>query len=81
MAARNFVLFLVKLSMVLSEEIHSDFLKIFTSNLDKNNVPPFMKLFWQGTTTMCSHFKKWCPLPSYDDSFLFKFGIEISISL
>ena len=45
-AARNFVLFLVKSSMVLSEEIHSDFLKIFTSNLDKNNVPPFMKLFW-----------------------------------
>ena len=36
-----------QLSMVLSEEIHSDFLKIFTSNLDKNNVPPFMKLFWQ----------------------------------
>ena len=26
--------------MVLSEEIHSDF-------FDKNNVPPFMKLFWQ----------------------------------
>ena len=22
-------------------------LKIFTSNFDKNNVPPFMKLFWQ----------------------------------
>ena len=45
-AARNFVLFLIKLSTVLSEEIHSDFLKIFTSNLDNNNVPPFMKLFW-----------------------------------
>ena len=39
----KFVFFLVKLSMVLSE----DFLKIYTSNLDKNNVPPFMKLFWQ----------------------------------
>ena len=32
---------------VCSEETHSDILKIFTSNLDKNNVPPFMKLFWQ----------------------------------
>ena len=40
--------------MVLSEEIHSDFLKIFTSYLDKNNVPPFMKLFWQGQQ-QCVH--------------------------
>ena len=39
--------YISKSSVPLSEDIHSDFLNIFTSNLNKNNVPPFMKLFWQ----------------------------------
>ena len=39
--------YISKSSVPLSEDIYSDFLNIFTSNLKKNNVPPFMKLFWQ----------------------------------
>ena len=38
---------LEKASMPISEDLHSDFRKIFSENLDKQNVPPFMKLFWQ----------------------------------
>ena len=33
--------------MPISEDLHSDFCKLFSENLDKQNVPPFMKLFWQ----------------------------------
>ena len=38
---------LEKASMPISEDLHSDFRKIFSENLDKQNVPPFMKLIWQ----------------------------------
>ena len=36
-----------KSSMPIAEDIHSDFTKLFSENLNKDNVPPFMKLFWE----------------------------------
>ena len=38
---------LQKSSVEISKDIHADFIKIFSDNLDKQNIPPFMKLFWQ----------------------------------
>ena len=38
---------LQKSSVEISKDIHTDFIKIFSDNLDKQNIPPFMKLFWQ----------------------------------
>ena len=57
------------INISLSEEIHSDVLKIFTSNLDKKYCTNIHEIILAGTTRMCSNFKKWCPLPSYADSF------------
>ena len=36
---------LQKSSVEISKDIHTDFIKIFSDNLDKQNIPPFMKLF------------------------------------
>ena len=38
---------LQKSSVEISRDIHTGFIKIFSDNLDKQNIPPFMKLFWQ----------------------------------
>ena len=38
---------LQKSSVEISRDIHTDFIKIFSDNLDKQNIPPFMKLLWQ----------------------------------
>ena len=38
---------LQKSSVEISKDIHTDFIKIFSDNLDKQNVPPFMKHFCQ----------------------------------
>ena len=70
-----------KSSVPISEEIHSDFLKIFTSNLDNNNVPPFMKLFWQEQQKYVQTSRNGVRYHPMLIRFLFKFGIKISISL
>ena len=38
---------LQKSSVEISRDIHTDFIKIFSDNLDKQNIHPFMKRFWQ----------------------------------
>ena len=39
---------LSKSSLPLNDDMHSDFQRIFSDNMDKENVSPFMKLFWKG---------------------------------
>ena len=34
-------------SVSIQEDIHTDFRQLFSQHLERNNVPPFMKLFWE----------------------------------
>ena len=49
---------LQKSSVEISKDIHTDFIKIFSDNLDKQNIPPFIKLFLQNKTQSFSHIVK-----------------------